>query len=174
MTLGGHTPRETGDSIIDDFAYWLLYESRCSPLIILSDAGERAWSNENLDHNVPKQPILFYDVKRGESSLVLQPANLTLFHRDLIEFLDKHSIGEFERFDAVIRPPQSDIENLDYSLVKISATTPLRSVREIAGRPSLSVVEGAQGSVLVSCELRDLLEASSLSGFEFGEPVFCG
>jgi hypothetical protein len=122
--------------------------------------------------NVPVRPILFFEVRKGAFSLILQPAGLILFHRDLIDFLDKHSLGQFERYEALIRPPQSDKGSTDYFVVKFSNATPLAAIKEPAGRPAISVVKEVPGEVLVSTGLRRLLYRSPLTGFDFHDPIF--
>ena len=156
-----------------DYAYSVLDSAKSPPFYFLTHEFDGDWVREISPRSIPEQPILFYELKKGNFSHVNLPGGLVLFHRDLIDFFDGHLPGAFERYQAVITPPRSDVENTDFFVVKIPATTSLDSLSRTVGCPSLSVVADEPGSVLVSNELRAMLEESPLSGFEFCEPFFC-
>ena len=175
MALSGRSTGLADEGwIIRNYAYWLLGGDVRSPLIFLTNENDGDWVREISPSVVPEQPILFYELRKGNYSPVLRPAGLVMFHRDLVDFLDNHSVGGFQRYTAVIRPPKSDVENPDYFVVKASTVTPLSSVTQPAGHLSLSVLREEPTSILVSSELRNLLEESSFSRLRFCEPVLFG
>jgi len=142
--------------------------------MFLTNEFDRAWVREISPDTAPVQPILFYEVRKGEYGAMLKAAFLNLFHRDLVAFLDTHLTETFHRYTTVIRPPQSEEENTDFLVIKPTTTTPLSSVMQTAGHPSLSVLQEGPSNLLVSSELREILEKESFSGLRFSEPRLLG
>jgi hypothetical protein len=155
-----------------EYAYWLLGSIEPEPLVVIANASDGAWVDELTPANVPEPPIQFFCVREGIFGAVLQPAGLVLFRSDLSAALRHLGVGEFSTYPARIRSAQSDEIVDHYEIIKIPRTTPLASVTTPAGCASLTVVSEAIGAVLVSTELRALLERRNIPGLGFSEPMF--
>ncbi len=159
---------------MDEYAFWLLGSIEPEPLIVIANASDGAWVGELAPANIPEPPIQFFCVREGIFGPVLQPAGLVLFRTDLSAALRHLGIGEFSAYPARIGWAQSDEIVDDYEVIKIPRTTPLAAVTTPAGCASLTVVREAIDAVLVSTELRALLERRNIPGLGFYEPLFVG
>lgn len=157
-----------------EYAFWLLGSIEPEPVIVIANASEGTWVGEVAPSNVPEPPIQFFCVRKGIFGPVLQPAGLVLFRTDLSAALRHLGIGEFSAYPARIRWAQCDEIVDHYEVVKIPRTTPLAAVTTPAGCASLSVVCEAIDAVVVSTELRALLERRNIPGLGFYEPLFVG
>jgi hypothetical protein len=157
-----------------DYAFWLLGSTEPTPLVVIANASDGPWVRELDPQHIPDPPIQFFRVRDGTFGPVLQPAGLVLFRRDLLAALRGLPVGEFLAFRATIRAPQSDATIDDYSVIKVPRSIPLASLTTPAGRPALRVLREAIDAVLVSNELRGLLQTSGVHGLSFSEPLFAG
>ena len=163
------------DSETENYAFWEPGSIEAPPLLWLANASDGTWVHELTPSNVPAPPIQFFLIqKRGTFGPVLGHPGLVIFRNDLLAVLEELSVAEFAAYPATIRPPQSDETVDNYNVIKIPHTTPLAAVTTRVGRPVLSVARGRIDMVLVSDELRALLELANIPGLAFYEPSITG
>ena len=157
-----------------DYAFSLLGSIEPEPLIVIANSSDGPWVSELTPSRLPDPPIEFFSVREGTFGPILNPTGLVLMRNDFLSALREFTVEGYVEYPATIRPPQSDETIHDYSVVKISRVTPLTSISVSAGQPTLSVVKEVPDAVLVSDELRVLLEQLELPGLAFSEPLFEG
>jgi hypothetical protein len=99
---------------------------------------------------------------------------LTLFRDDLFNTLAELLMSPFDSYRAVIRPPQSHETIEGYRVIKIRDAIPQSSLTTRHGRPGLFVVPEHINAVVVTAELRRILEDRGIPGLTFYEPLFFG
>jgi hypothetical protein len=95
-----------------------------------------------------------------------------MFRNDLLSAVREHCASVFTAYDSAIGPPQSSERRSDYSVIKTSRLTFLSELHRSPGVPTLSALSEAPGHLVVSAELRELLEDSGVHGLQFAEPLF--
>lgn len=154
-----------------DCSFWLLGSSEPGPLTVIAAASDGPWVQETAPSRIPGLPIQFFNVQQGVFGPTLNPANLTLFRRDLISALRKLSVSNFEAYPASIRQPRSTETIEDYCVIKVQDCITLSSVTAPSAGPRLSVLREATDAVVASDDLRAALEACDIPGLVFWQPM---
>jgi hypothetical protein len=102
----------------------------------------------------------------------LHPEGLALFRDDLLSAVREHCGSVFAAYDSSIGLPKSSERRSDYSVIKTSRLTYFSELHRSPGAPTLSALSEAPGHLVVSSELRELIEKSGVHGLQFAEPLF--
>ena len=157
-----------------EYAFWLLGSTEPAPLVVIANASDGPWVSELNPDQLPSPPLQFFNVTEGTFGPILQSAGLVLLRSDLLAALRRFPVGELPAYRATIRAPQCDATIDDYWVIKVPRSIPLASVTTPVGRPALCVLQEAIDALLVSDELRVLLESSPVPDLSFSEPLFAG
>ena len=159
----------------EQYAYSLLESEGPEPLVVLADASRGSWVDELVPSAPPNDPVRFFVVKNGEFGPLIHASGLVLIRRDLSDVLAEFPVVDYDAYAAVLGPPQSSDTRDDYSVIKVPISTPIESLSDRPSNPIvLSFVVEAPDCLLVSNGLRTQLEAHSIPGLIFAEPLFLG
>jgi len=103
---------------------------------------------------------------------VIYPGRALLFHQNLVATLHELSVTQFDARRALIRMPRSGELIETYYSIRIHNSLPRRAWATRSNGPSLGFLVDDPSHAVVSTELRDQLESSSVGGLQFGQPVF--